>query len=151
MHWIWAPATLLLLQVAPPRCRPRLLTCCDTKRSAYTRSLSCSHSLPHIAGLQHKARHGCQVNETRLWCPTCSLQVIEDAQFIITHVLTTSGRPISRPWKTFARCRTVNCNRARKVCQSGYKPISILSTQNCPYLVVEVHSRLPECAADPIV
>lgn len=45
----------------------------------------------------------------------------------------------------------MNCKRARKVCQSGYEPISILSTQNCPYLVVEVHSRLPECAADPIV
>lgn len=119
MHWIWAPATVLLLQVAPPRRRPRLLTCCDTKRSAYTRSLSCSHSLPHIAGLQHKARHGYQVNETRLWCPACSLQVIEDAQFII------SDSRVDNLWQTHQQALEDVRQVPHRELQKGTQSVSV--------------------------
>lgn len=35
--------------------------------------------------------------------------IAADLGACITHVFTTSGVPISKPWKTFARWRTVNC------------------------------------------
>lgn len=46
-----------------------------------------------------------------------------------THVFTTSGSPINKPWKTLARWRTVNCAngsahacvaKGQRVCATGY-------------------------------
>jgi hypothetical protein len=66
---------------------------------------------------------------------------------------------ISRPWKTLARWRTVNCRSGQEevemaVCEHPNNScwhVTSLATSASSHLVVEVDGRLPERAADALV